>query len=198
VATGLGWGMAPRLFGWATADAERLARRALLDAAATAAPLHPDRGMHADLEQIRSTTRVIRQWDRMAARAGLPMASPFLDDRVIEACLAVRPGERVTPWAYKPVLTAAMSGLVPEECLRRTTKAAASMDAANGLRDHRADLLALWEDSRLARLGLVDGAELCRLALRPASPGLSDAILYSTIAAEVWLRGLSRSRARTP
>ncbi|RSN90759.1 lasso peptide isopeptide bond-forming cyclase [Streptomyces sp. WAC 05379] len=198
VATGLGWGMAPRLFRWATADAERLARRALLDAAATAAPLHPDRGMHADLEQIRSTTRVIRQWDRMAARAGLPMASPFLDDRVIEACLAVRPGERVTPWAYKPVLTAAMSGLVPEECLRRTTKAAASMDAANGLRDHRADLLALWEDSRLARLGLVDGAELRRLALRPASPGLSDAILYSTIAAEVWLRGLSRSRARTP
>ncbi|MBT2675311.1 lasso peptide isopeptide bond-forming cyclase [Streptomyces sp. ISL-14] len=198
VATGLGWGMAPRLFGWVTADAERLARRALLDAAATAAPLHPDRGMHADLEQIRSTTRVIRQWDRMAARAGLPMASPFLDDRVIEACLAVRPGERVTPWAYKPVLTAAMSGLVPEECLRRTTKATASMDASDGLRAHRADLLALWEDSRLAGLGLVDGAELRRLAQRPASPGLSDAILYSTIAAEVWLRGLSRSRARTP
>ncbi|MFF4359068.1 lasso peptide isopeptide bond-forming cyclase [Streptomyces sp. NPDC001604] len=195
VSCGLGWGMAPRLFGWVTPDAERLARRALLDAAATAAPLHPDRGMHTDLEQIRSTTRIIRQWDRMAARAGLPMAHPFLDDRVIEACLAVRPGERVTPWAYKPVLTAAMRGLVPEECLRRTTKAAASMDAANGLRAHRADLLALWEDSRLEGLGLVDGAQLRDLARRPASPGLSDAILYSTIAAEVWLRGLRRSRA---
>lgn len=198
VATGLGWGMAPRLFGWVTPDAERAARRALLDAAATAVPLHPDRGMHADLEQIRSTTRVIRQWDRMAARAGLPMAHPFLDDRVIEACLAVRPAERVTPWAYKPVLTAAMRGLVPEACLRRTTKATAAMDAADGLRDHRADLLALWADSRLARLGLVDGAELRRLARRPASPGLSDAILYSTIAAEVWLRALSRGHARTP
>ncbi|MFE7444722.1 lasso peptide isopeptide bond-forming cyclase [Streptomyces chartreusis] len=198
VATGLGWGMAPRLFDWATADTERLARRALLDTAPTATPLHPDRGMHADLEQIRSTTRIIRQWDRMAARAGLPMAHPFLDDRVIEACLAVRPAERVTPWEYKPVLTAAMRGLVPEACLRRTTKATAAMDAADGLRDHRADLLALWADSRLARLGLVDGAELRRLARRPTSPGLSDAILYSTIAAEVWLRGLSRSRARTP
>lgn len=198
VATGLGWGMAPRLFDWATADTERLARRALLDAAHKATPLHPDRGMHADLEQIRSTTRIIRQWDRMAARAGLPMAHPFLDDRVIEACLAVRPAERVTPWAYKPVLTAAMRDLVPEACLRRTTKATAAMDAADGLRDHRADLLALWADSRLARLGLVDGAELRRLVRRPTSPGLSDAILYSTIAAEVWLRGLSRSRARTP
>ncbi|MFJ8595322.1 lasso peptide isopeptide bond-forming cyclase [Streptomyces sp. NPDC093598] len=198
VATGLGWGMTPRLFGWVTPEAERMARRALLDAAATASPLHPDRGLHTDLEQIRSCTRVIRQWDRMAARAGLPMASPFLDDRVIEACLAVRPGERVTPWRYKPVLSAAMRGIVPEECLRRSNKATASMDASNGLREHRADLLALWEDSRLAELGLVDGAELRRLARRPASPGLSDAILYSTIAAEVWLRGLARGRARVP
>jgi asparagine synthase (glutamine-hydrolysing) len=197
VATALGWGMAPRVFDWVTTDAERLARRAILDAAATAVPLHPDRGMHADLEQIRSTTRVIRQWDHMAARAGLPLASPFLDDRVVEACLAVRPAERVTPYRYKPVLTAAMSGVVPEACLRRTNKATASMDASNGLRENRGDLLALWEDSRLERLGLVDGAELRRLARRPASPGLSDAILYSTIAAEVWLRGLARSGSRT-
>lgn len=198
VTTGLGWGMTPRLFDWVTPEAERMARRALLEAASTASPLHPDRGLHTDLEQIRSCTRVIRQWDRMAARAGLPMASPFLDDRVIEACLSVRPSERVTPWRYKPVLTAAMRGIVPEECLRRSNKATASMDASNGLREHRADLLALWEDSRLAELGLVDGPELRRLARRPASPGLSDAILYSTIAAEVWLRGLARGRARVP
>ncbi|WP_030316618.1 lasso peptide isopeptide bond-forming cyclase [Streptomyces sp. NRRL B-3229] len=197
VATGLGWGMTPRLFDWVTPDAERMARRALLTAA-TASPLHPDRGLHTDLEQIRSCSRVIRQWDRMAARAGLPMASPFLDDRVIEACLAVRPSERVTPWAYKPVLSAAMRGIVPETCLRRANKATASMDASNGLREHRADLLELWENSRLEELGLVNGAELRRLARRPASPGLSDAILYSTIAAEVWLRGLARSGAHVP
>ncbi|MGW3142064.1 lasso peptide isopeptide bond-forming cyclase [Streptomyces sp. NPDC001139] len=198
VATALGWGMAPRLFDWVTPRAEHLARRALLDAASTASPLHPDRGVHADLEQIRSCTRVIRQWDRMAARAGLPMASPFLDDRVIEACLAVRPGERVSPWRYKPVLGAAMRGIVPEECLRRSNKATASMDAANGLRDHRADLLALWEGSRLEELGLVDGAALRRLALRPASRGLAQAFLYSTIAAEVWLRGLARDPLPRP
>ncbi|MFF7445901.1 MULTISPECIES: lasso peptide isopeptide bond-forming cyclase [unclassified Streptomyces] len=196
VTTSLGWGMPPRLFDWITPDAERMAQRALREAAATATPLHPDRGMHADLEQIRSCTRIIRQWDRMAARVGVPMASPFLDDRVIEASLAVRPSERVSPWQYKPLLTAAMRGIVPESCLRRTTKAAASMDAAEGLRRHRADLLALWEDSRLEQLGLVDGNALRHLAERPSSPGLRDAILYSTIAAEVWLRGLSPARTR--
>ncbi|MFF5156871.1 lasso peptide isopeptide bond-forming cyclase [Streptomyces sp. NPDC000348] len=197
VGTGLGWGMAPRLLDWVSADAEHLVRRALRDAVATAAPLHPDRGMHADLEQIRSTARVVRQWDHTAARTGLPMASPFFDDRVVEAFLAVRPAERVTPFRYKPVLTAAMSGVVPEPCLRRTNKATASMDAADGLRENRADLLALWEDSLLERLGLVDGTELRRLARRPASPGLSGAVLYPTIAAEVWLRGRSRSRSGT-
>ncbi|WP_037839595.1 lasso peptide isopeptide bond-forming cyclase [Streptomyces sp. NRRL S-1813] len=193
VSTSLGWGMPPRLFDWVTPDAERMAQRALREAAMTAVPLHPDRGLHTDLEQILSCTRIIRQWDRMAARAGVPMASPFLDDRVIEACLAIRPSERVTPWQYKPLLTAAMSGIVPDACLRRTNKAAASMDASNGLREHRADLLALWADSRLEQLGLVDGAALRRLAQRPATPELRDAILYSTIAAEVWLRGLHRT-----
>jgi asparagine synthase (glutamine-hydrolysing) len=184
--------MPPRLFDWVTPKAEWMVERALREAAATALPLHPDRGLHADLEQIRSCTRIIRQWDRMAARAGVPMASPFLDDRVIEACLAVRPSERVTPWQYKPLLTAAMRGVVPEECLRRTNKAAASMDASNGLREHRGDLMALWKDSRLEGLGLVDGEALRRLAGRPSTPGLRDAILYSTIACEVWLRGLPR------
>ncbi|MFG2647731.1 lasso peptide isopeptide bond-forming cyclase [Streptomyces sp. NPDC048436] len=193
VSTSLGWGMPPRLFDWVTPEAERAAQRVLREAAANAVPSHPDRGLHADLDQIRSCTRIIRQWDRMAARAGVPMASPFLDDRVIEACLAVRPSERVTPWQYKPLLTAAMSGIVPDECLRRTNKAAASMDAANGLREHRADLLALWEGSRLAQLGLVDADALRRLAQRPATPELRDAVLYSTIAAEVWLRGLDRT-----
>jgi asparagine synthase (glutamine-hydrolysing) len=196
VTTSLGWGMPPRLFDWVTPDAERMAQRALREAAATTGPLHPDRGLHADLEQIRACTRIIRQWDRMAARVGVPMASPFLDDRVIEASLAVRPSERVSPWEYKPLLTAAMRGIVPEECLRRTNKAAASMDAAEGLRRHRADLLALWEDSRLEQLGLVDGNALRHLAQRPSSPGLRDAILYSTIAAEVWLRALSPARTR--
>ncbi|WP_431046029.1 lasso peptide isopeptide bond-forming cyclase [Streptomyces sp. P1-3] len=194
VSNGLGWGMSPRLFHWVTPDAERMVGRALREAAASVAPLHRDRGMHTDLEQIRSCTRIIRQWDRMAARAGLPMAHPFFDDRVIEACLAVRPSERVTPWQYKPLLSAAMRGVVPEACLSRTNKAEASMDAANGLREHRGDLMALWEDSRLAELGLVDADALRRLARRPSSPGLSKGILYTTIACEVWLRGLAPAK----
>ncbi|MFD0312671.1 lasso peptide isopeptide bond-forming cyclase [Streptomyces flavalbus] len=198
VTTSLGWGMPPRLFEWVTPEAQRLAGQALVEASASVSPLHPDRGLHADLEQIRTCTRVIRQWDHMAARCGVPMASPFLDDRVIEECLSVRPDERVSPWQYKPLLTAAMRGVVPDDCLQRSDKAAASMDAADGLREHRADLMALWEDSRLERLGLVDGDTLRHLAQRPSTPVLRQAVLYSTIAAEVWLRALERAPGPVP
>jgi asparagine synthase (glutamine-hydrolysing) len=70
------------------------------------------------------------------------------------------------------------------------------MDASDGLRRHRGDLMTLWTGSRLERLGLVDGEALRRLAQRPSAPGLRDAILYSTIACEVWLR--ARDRAPHP
>jgi asparagine synthase (glutamine-hydrolysing) len=194
----LGWGLPPRLFAWVTPKAERAAREAILEVAETAEPLAPDRGQHTDLEQIRVCTRIVRQWDQMSARVGLPMASPFLDDRVIEACLAVRPDERVTPWRYKPLLVAAMRGVVPAECLERTSKAQAALDAARGLREHRDGLVALWESSRLAELGLVDAAQLGALARSPATPGLQEAILYSTIGCEVWLRTLAMRATTSP
>ncbi|WP_302893239.1 asparagine synthase-related protein [Actinomadura luzonensis] len=193
VAAALGWGAPPRLFPWVTDEAAALAAEALAEALAQARPLGPDRGRHADLYAIHDTCRVIRQWDQMSARAGLPMSHPFLDDRVIEACLSVRPQDRVTPWQYKPLLKAAMRGVVPAECLRRTSKAEASLDAAEGLRRHAADLQELWADSRLARLGLVDTAMLKDLTGRPDSPELRTAVLYSTIACEVWLRTLEPS-----
>ncbi|GGU70062.1 lasso peptide isopeptide bond-forming cyclase [Lentzea flava] len=188
----LGWATGPRLFDWVTPEAHDLARDALREAATTAEPLGRTRGVHGDLEPILSCSRIIRQWEQMSARAGLPIQSPFLDDRVIEACLAVRPEERVTPWHYKPVLTEAMRGIVPDECLARTNKAQASLEASAGLRRHRGDLVELWEGSKLADLGLVDRRRLTELALRPDTPELRSAILYSTIGCEVWLRSLDK------
>jgi asparagine synthase (glutamine-hydrolysing) len=190
VAGTLGWNAPPRLFPWVTPHAANLVEQTIRTAAESAEPLGDDRGMHADIEQILTTTRIVRQWEQMSGRIGLPIASPFFDDRVIDVCLTVRPQERVTPWRYKPLLVEAMRGIVPDECLARTSKAQATLDAARGLREHRADLIAMWEDSRLAQLGLVDRDHLIRLTERSDDPQLRHAVLYSTIGCEVWLRGL--------
>ena len=112
---------------------------------------------------------------------------------MIEAGLAVRPQERITPWRYKPLIIEAMRGIVPDESLTRQTKANGTGAMDPGLRRHRADLLALWEDSRLGRLGLIDANALHATCTRPLPPELALGVLYQTVACEVWLRSLERA-----
>jgi asparagine synthase (glutamine-hydrolysing) len=186
----LDWGFTPRLPPWMTPAAVEGVRELILAEARTAEPLAKGRGQHRELETMRFVSRMARQLDHMAARMGVTLAAPYYDDRVIEAGLAVRPEERITPWRYKPLIIEAMRGIVPDESLSRQTKANGSCDEDPGLRRHRAELLALWENSRLGRLGLIDADALREMCTRPIPPNLQFGVLYQTVACEVWLRSL--------
>jgi asparagine synthase (glutamine-hydrolysing) len=186
----LDWGFRPRLPPWTTAAAVEAVRGLIRAEALAAEPLAEGRGQHRELETMRFVSRMTRQFDQMAARHGITLAAPYYDDRVIEAGLAVRPEERITPWRYKPLIVEAMRGIVPDVSLARQTKANGSSDLDPGLRRHRAELLALWEGSRLARLGLIDQIALRDLCTRPLPPELQFGGLDQTVACEVWLRSL--------
>jgi asparagine synthase (glutamine-hydrolysing) len=58
------------------------------------------------------------------------------------------------------------------------------------LRRHRGELLALWEDSRLAQLGLIDAEVVREICTRPLPPELQFGGLDQTVACELWLRSL--------
>jgi len=189
----LDWGFTPRLPPWATGAAVRTVAEQIRAEAPTAGTLSPARGQHRELETMRFVSRLTRQFGQLAAGIGVAMAAPYYDDRVIEAGLAVRPQERVTPWRYKPLIVEAMRGIVPDGSLARETKANGSGDEEPGLRRHRADLLALFEDSRLAHLGLIDAGALRHLLSRPLPPSLQFGALDQTVACEAWLRSLERA-----
>jgi asparagine synthase (glutamine-hydrolysing) len=189
----LDWGFKPRLPPWATPAAVQAVQELIRAEAATVEPLAKGRGQHRELEAMRFVSRITRQLDQMASRVGVTLAAPYHDDRVIEAGLAVRPQERITPWRYKPLIIEAMAGIVPDESLTRQTKANGSCDVDPGLRRHRGELLALWEDSRLARLGLIDAAALRETCMRPLPPELQFGGLDQTVASEVWLRSLEHA-----
>ncbi|MGP3980304.1 lasso peptide isopeptide bond-forming cyclase [Streptomyces sp. KR80] len=191
----LDWGTPPRLPPWATPDAVEAVRELIHTAARTTEPLAEKRGQHVELEAMRSTSLMVRQLGQMAARVGLTLAAPYYDDRVIEAGLAVRPEDRITPWQYKPLIIEAMRGIVPDESLTRHTKDEGSYEVEAGLRENRAELLALCEDSRLARLGLIDPNVLREVCSRPLPPTLPFDALYQTAACEVWLRTLETATA---
>jgi asparagine synthase (glutamine-hydrolysing) len=189
----LGWGAESRMPPWATPDAVAAARGLIRAAAAhDPKPLAEQRGQHVELEAMRVTSRFVRYLAQMTAGSGLELAAPYYDDRVVEAGLSVRPQERVTPWRYKPLIAEAMSGIVPAESLRRHTKDEGSYEVATGLREQRGELLALCEDSRLARLGLIDADVLREVCSRPLAPSMSFTALYQTVACEAWLRTLER------
>ncbi|WP_405660413.1 asparagine synthase-related protein [Streptomyces sp. RK9] len=193
------WGVDLRMPPWATPDAVRAVRGLLLEAAETAEtaePLAPQRGQHTALACVRTGGRGLRQLDQVTSARGLGQAAPFLDDQVIEAALAIRVAERSTPGRYKPVLAEAVRGTVPDDVLRRHTKGEYSTDFHAALRHNRAALVELFDDSWLARAGLIDDAAVraSLLGVHPIPEGLRS--LSSSLGTEIWFRAATKRAGR--
>ncbi|MDA3647970.1 asparagine synthase-related protein [Saccharopolyspora indica] len=160
-----GWSPPVRMPPWASKHAVRVVARALREAAADAHPLATTRGQHAALQRIQGAGYFYRL---MCQELGSPHTElPYLDDRVIEACLSVRLADRGTPWRFKPLLTEAMRGIAPAEFLSRTTKDTANLDCFQGLRTHRDRVLEMVDSSPLVQHGLVDAAALRAAVISP-------------------------------
>ncbi|MFF2812617.1 asparagine synthase-related protein [Streptomyces sp. NPDC058000] len=185
------WGARPALPPWASDQAVDLVAAVLRRAAEHTEPLDPDPGRHAWIHQMREAGRGAALLHEASTTYGLPTDSPFCDDAVLTACLTVRPHEAGHPWAYKPLLAAALEGLVPERILHRTTKDHCGPDWYAGLRTHRRHLSDIADTAHLAAADLAD-QELLRRAL--ISPGLnigSAPELENTLGVEAWLRDLA-------
>ncbi|WP_158883530.1 asparagine synthase-related protein [Amycolatopsis anabasis] len=192
-APALGWGAQVRATPWATAEAVSVTREVLHDIADEVTPLSNDRGQHEAMTLIRTTGPVYRQLRWEYAAHGLPLELPYLDDRVVEAALSVRPRERYTPWRFKPVLAEALREQVPELILNRNTKGVYEEDVEFARQRHLPDLLDLFADSVLAARGLID-LDALRTSLRtPAHAEADDltANLEMTLGAEIWSREIA-------
>ncbi|MDW5324379.1 asparagine synthase-related protein [Plantactinospora sp. KLBMP9567] len=182
----LGWGAPATTAPWLTADARAGLGEALRARATAAVPLSGDRGLHGRLAGVYAGAANARHLAQSTRRVGVSVALPYLDDQVLEACLTAHPAHITSPRDYKPLIRAAMQGVVPQALLARDTKADTSIAAIRGALRYRDDLLALADDSRLAGHGLVDVA-----ALRAALRNPDDRTWYDldqTLACETWLR----------
>ncbi|PPK71390.1 asparagine synthase-related protein [Actinokineospora auranticolor] len=122
-------------------------------------------------------------------RYGIAVHAPFLDAAVVRACLSLTAARRADPSAPKPLLRAALTGLVPDAVLTRPTKGAYSRDAYAGVRRAAPRLRALLAESAAADHGLLDAARV-----RPVLEGAIDGLpvpwsaLNQVFAVELWLR----------
>ncbi|MGI5349065.1 asparagine synthase-related protein [Streptomyces sp. CA-250714] len=186
---GFGWTGELRMPAWSTPEAVDLVRGALLaEARAGTPPLDGDRFGHQVLEYLAFEGTTIRQTARAMARYGIAWEAPFLDDRVIEAALSVRLSERMPSGRFKPLLAAAMRGIVPQEILDRTDKGEFSAELYEGLARGKGAAVEMCAGLRLAARGLADADALRAALLSPPDQGRYAAHLENTVAVEAWLR----------
>ena len=169
-------------------------RRQLADLAADPATARaiPEGASPADLAALTDVRRsgdAQRQLRELAASLGLEAHAPFLDSAVIRAALRVPAPVRASPWAYKPLLGAALVDLVPHEVIGRKTKGDYTAEDYAGARAALPGLRAQLGESRLADLGVIEPravtATLDRFATGIAVP-LGP--LKTLLATESWLR----------
>lgn len=186
----LTWGFPAAVPPWLSPHGRELVHGAFAEAALQAQPLAPTRGRHLELDTVLEGTRLVRALVDLSSGFGMPIGTPFFDDRVVEAALSVVIHARVDPWRYKPLLATAVRGVVPDAVLTRTTKDEGSFDVEAGLHAHAAQVHELFKDSRLAARGFIDLPRVRALAADPSATDACDGALLTTIACEVWLRSL--------
>ncbi|WP_243788385.1 asparagine synthase-related protein [Saccharopolyspora gloriosae] len=181
---------------WATQDAVDAVRDLLVAEADTAGRHDAGWTEHHTVWGIRLCANLVRGTVPVYAAEGIRLSSPYLDDAVIEACIAARPYERRSPWQYKPILTEALRGIVPEASLKRVTKAEGSNLEHTGIRRNVDALTALCEDSRLAELGLIDATRLRAVCTGFQLRLFTPYAMSTTFSCERWLRDLDDETAR--
>ncbi|MFK0226643.1 asparagine synthase-related protein [Streptomyces sp. NPDC090303] len=185
----LEWNFVPlRAQKWVTSKALEIARSRIRGQAESAVPFAADRGQHQFLLALRTTGPSYGQLARVYAGHGVRLHMPFLDDRVVEAALAVRLHERVDPWRYKPLLAEAMTGITPNEILSRSTKGEFSGDIRRGRRRYLSKVLDVFSDSALASRGLIDADLLRTEILSPQADMTLTISLEQLLGCETWLR----------
>ncbi|WP_159058932.1 asparagine synthase-related protein [Streptomyces caeruleatus] len=188
------WAMPPALPPWLSADVRETVAVKLRDLARTAEPLGRDRATHFELLTLRDGARLTRGAGQIGPHAGVAYDAPLLDDHIAEAVLAVRREERDTPMEWKPLMKAAMRGLLPDEFLRRTSKVGGSAQSVRGFAAHLPDFRALMESSGLASSGLIDMTKLADTT-RPDPKAMPPTHMHKALNMAVFLRNQAGSRA---
>jgi len=185
------WDLPLRLPRWATPQAAETVQELYYEAAAAGTlPIIDDAGQHEVLRLVQLNGEATRQSSHIGARHGVTFEAPYLDDRVVHAALSVRMEDRARAGVNKPMLAAAMRGVVPSDVLERRDKGDGTRGMFASMRRNRHYLEHLCRDSELAQRGLVDPELLHRIVLGPHLDLKAVVPLSATWAAEQWLQSL--------
>jgi asparagine synthase (glutamine-hydrolysing) len=175
---------------WLTPSARRSLAAHIQDTAERL-PVEHDLGVGdvVTLEWIRQQTLTLSTVRAVGADFGIEVHAPFMDTEVVKACLSLPAFRRADPTTPKPLLRAALAGIVPHAVLSRTTKGDYTRDAYLGVRRAAPKLRRMLSESAAADHGVLEPGPV-REVLEAAIQGLPTpwGALNQVFAVEAWLR----------
>lgn len=174
---------------WLTRSARRSLATHIRDTAAQLPEHELDVGDAVTMEWVRQQALTLRTIRAVGAEFGIEVHAPFMDTGVVRACLSLPAHRRADPTTPKPLLRAALAGLVPQAVLARTTKGDYTRDAYLGVRRAAPALRRMLAESVAADHGLLEPGPV-HAALDGAVQGLPTpwGALNQVFAVEAWLR----------
>jgi asparagine synthase (glutamine-hydrolysing) len=178
---------------WLTATARRdlaelAEERAGLTGPASSSAAHATPGTRAVLCELRTSAAVQAQFTSAAREFQIWPHAPFLDSEVVRACTRLPLPRRIDPFTAKPLLAAALTGLVPDPVLRRRTKGDYAAENYRGARRSADQIKARLVRSPLAELGIIEPSRVIASVER-AVAGLPVPFpaLNRLLGADLWL-----------
>jgi asparagine synthase (glutamine-hydrolysing) len=136
----------------------------------------------------------------LSAPRGMVLTHPFRDPRVYSLGLGIQSRVRPQPDVQKPILAAALRGILPERILNRPSKGHFNEVYYVGLSRNLRRMEALIEEAPVGDLGILDKAVLLdcmqRAALGNAGDAPSMSALDRTLSLLLWLTREHQGRLR--
>lgn len=167
----------------------KLSEKAERRAATSAVPAGVGMADYVAMAGLRSGGAVHRHLREIAAVVGIATHAPFMDTRVVRACLQLPAYVRADPGHFKKILRTAFRDILPQSLLSRTSKGAYTGEIYKGLRASRPVIDELLANSRLAEMEVID-PEAVKKEIERIDIGLPAefSAIDKIVASEIWLR----------
>lgn len=152
-----------------------------------------DRGNYIAYSDIKSLGLSTHGAMQIAARRGIRIHTPYMDNDVLRACFSIPAHERMSPWEFKSFLRQGVEGLVPSVVTQRNTKGVYTHYGYQGMRASAPIINGLLHNSILADLGVIEPS-IVQESIEKAYRGehVPWASFDGLIASELWLRNLDK------
>jgi asparagine synthase (glutamine-hydrolysing) len=189
------WAYAPLTSHWLTPDmrewaAEELRRLATMHDGAPG-------GLTTSWAQVRCSIRDLQGCLALAEEFGLTVHTPFLDNTILDACLALPGWERRSLTSFKPLMTKGCADLLPRVLTSRVTKSGTENSNATGLRASAREIGVYLQDPALVEAQVCNqtalnlGFESVLNGFEGVHPGIG-----AFLGVEHWFRQLNLDRSR--